>query len=178
MYLDNQNLNIQESSYNLNFRPDIQGLRALAIFLVVFCHAGLPGFSGGFIGVDIFFVLSGYLISGFLIKEVHLTNKINFLRFYSRRLKRLLPALLTVVLATSTTAYFILAPFEQLEQAQTAFSVSIWLSNFYFSFADLNYFAPVADSNLFLHTWSLAVEEQFYLVWPLLLFILHQPCRS
>lgn len=165
-------MNTQESSYNLNFRPDIQGLRALAIFLVVFCHAGLPGFAGGFVGVDIFFVLSGYLISGLLIKEVHLSDKVNFLRFYSRRLKRLLPALLTVVFTTSLTAYFILAPFEQIEQAQTAFSVSIWLSNFYFSFADLNYFAPVADSNLFLHTWSLAVEEQFYLVWPLLLFIL------
>ncbi len=165
-------MNKQESSYNLDFRPDIQGLRALAIFLVVFCHAGLPGFAGGFIGVDIFFVLSGYLITGLLIKEVHLTNKINFLRFYSRRFKRLLPALLTVVLTTSVIAYFVLAPFEQIEQAQTAFSVSIWLSNFYFSFMDLNYFAPAVNNNLFLHTWSLAVEEQFYLLWPLLLFIL------
>lgn len=165
-------MNTQEPSYNLTFRPDIQGLRALAIILVVLCHAGLPGLSAGFVGVDIFFVLSGYLISGLLIKEVDLSNSVNFLNFYSRRLKRLLPALLTVVLTSSVAAYFILAPFEQIEQAQTAFSVSVWLSNFYFSFADLDYFAPVAESNLFLHTWSLAVEEQFYLVWPLLLFIL------
>lgn len=105
-------MNTAESSYNLTFRADIQGLRALAIFLVVFSHAG---FAGGFIGVDIFFVLSGYLISGLLIKEVHLSDKINFLRFYSRRLKRLLPALLTVVLSTSVAAYFILALFEQIE---------------------------------------------------------------
>ncbi len=90
--------------YQLNFRPDIQGIRALAILLVIFCHVGLPGFAGGFIGVDIFFVLSGYLITGLLLKEVELKNKINFLQFYSRRLKRLLPALITVVLTTGLLA--------------------------------------------------------------------------
>ncbi|PCJ40687.1 MAG: acyltransferase [SAR86 cluster bacterium] len=157
---------------HLGFRPDIQGLRALAILLVVFSHASIPGFLGGFIGVDIFFVLSGYLITGLLIKEVQTSNKINFLQFYSRRFKRLLPALITVVIATLLLAYFILAPFEQLNQAKAAYSVPLWLSNFYFSFADFNYFAPEADNSLFLHTWSLAVEEQFYLVWPLLLFLL------
>lgn len=165
-----KNLNDQEPSCQLKFRPDIQGLRALAIFFVVFCHVDLPGFSGGFIGVDIFFVLSGYLITGLLIKEIQATNKINFLQFYSRRFKRLLPALMTVIMATALLAYFVLAPFEQAPQIQASFSVPFWVSNFYFSFSDFNYFAPEADSNLFLHTWSLAVEEQFYLVWPLLIF--------
>ena len=86
------------SNVHLGFRPDIQGMRALAILLVVGSHAGIPGFAGGYIGVDIFFVLSGYLISGLLIKEADSNHRIDFLQFYVRRFKRLLPALLTVVL--------------------------------------------------------------------------------
>lgn len=154
---------------HLGFRPDIQGMRALAILLVVFSHAGIPGFTGGFIGVDIFFVLSGYLISGLLVKEADSRQQINFLHFYARRFKRLLPALLTVVLGTSLLAYFIFAPFEQIAQSQAAFTVPLWFSNVYFGFSDFDYFSTEASSNLFLHTWSLAVEEQFYLVWPLLI---------
>lgn len=162
--------NHASNNIHLGFRPDIQGMRALAILLVVFSHAGIPGFAGGYIGVDIFFVLSGYLISGLLIKEADTNHHIDFLQFYARRFKRLLPALLTVVLGTSFLAYFIYAPYEQLAQSQAAAAVPLWLSNVYFSFSDFDYFSTAATSNLFLHTWSLAVEEQFYLIWPLLIF--------
>tara|TARA_R110000772_G_scaffold15931_14_gene45788 strand:+ start:4278 stop:6299 length:2022 start_codon:yes stop_codon:yes gene_type:complete len=158
------------SNVHLGFRPDIQGMRALAILLVVGSHAGIPGFAGGYIGVDIFFVLSGYLISGLLIKEADSNHRIDFLQFYARRFKRLLPALLTVVLGTSLLAYYIYAPFEQSSQSQAAFTVPLWLSNVYFSFSDFDYFSTQSTGNLFLHTWSLAVEEQFYLIWPLLIF--------
>jgi len=161
-------------SPHLEFRADIEGLRALAIVLVVACHAGIPWLQGGFIGVDVFFVLSGYLISGLLIKEVNATGKINLLDFYSRRLKRLLPALLAMTIGTILLGIVILAPFEQQPQASTVRWVPYWITNFIFSFAELNYFAADAKTNLFLHTWSLAVEEQFYLIWPVLIFALYK----
>ena len=161
-----------EPRAGLAYRPDIEGLRAIAVIIVVACHAGVPAFGGGFTGVDIFFVLSGYLISGLLLKEIDATGKIAFLDFYARRLKRLLPALLLMIVTTMGAAAVILAPFEQAGQAVTATATAFWLSNLYFGFADLDYFSPDAGSNLFLHTWSLGVEEQFYLVWPVFVLFL------
>lgn len=156
------------TSSELGYRKDIEGLRAVAILLVILAHAGVSWFEGGFIGVDIFFVMSGYLITGLLLKEVQGTGSINFLMFYVARLKRLLPALLFMVLVTSILAMLYLSPFEHEKQASSAGYASIWLSNMYFAFEKLDYFAAGADENMYLHTWSLGVEEQFYLLWPIL----------
>lgn len=157
-------------SVHLKFRPDIEGLRALAILVVIACHAGIPWMQGGFVGVDVFFVLSGYLISGLLIKEISNSGKINFIDFYARRLKRLLPALAVMTSGTAVLASIILAPMEQVTQASTFKWVPYWITNFIFSFSELDYFSSAAESNLFLHTWSLAIEEQFYLIWPVFIF--------
>lgn len=158
--------------YRLAYRGDIEGLRAVAIMLVVAAHAGVPWLAGGFVGVDVFFVLSGYLITGLLAQEIRTTGRVSLVDFYARRLRRLLPALLLMVIGSALLAAALLAPFEQPAQAQAAAAASVWLSNLYFIFSKLDYFGPAAGSNLFLHTWSLGVEEQFYLVWPVLVLFL------
>lgn len=151
--------------------PYLDGLRAVAILLVVAAHANLGGFKGGFIGVDVFFVLSGYLITGLLTTELNATGSIGFAGFYARRFRRLLPALL-LVLAVTPALGLVLTPISQHPmQADGARSAALFVSNIYFAFADLDYFSPGSETNLFLHTWSLGVEEQFYLVWPLLLLL-------
>lgn len=148
------------------FRSDLQGLRAIAILLVVLAHAHLPLLSGGFIGVDVFFVLSGYLISGLLIREQRLTGRIIFSRFYARRLKRLLPALIVMLLISTGAALWLLSAPEAYVQLASAPFAASWTSNLYFAFGALDYFNELAARDLFLHTWSLGLEEQFYLVWP------------
>lgn len=155
--------------YRLGYRADLEGLRALAILLVVAVHAGVPWLRGGFVGVDVFFVLSGFLITGLLVQEISNTGKLRFAEFYVRRLRRLLPALLAMVLVVSVLAWLLLAPAEQREQSTAAAMAAMWLSNIHFAFAPQDYFAPGTETNLFLHTWSLGVEEQFYLIWPALL---------
>ncbi|HEY0197191.1 MAG TPA: acyltransferase family protein [Rhodanobacter sp.] len=154
--------------YQLGYRSDIEGLRAVAILLVVAAHAGVPWLAGGFVGVDVFFVLSGYLITGLILQEIEKAGRMNFANFYARRFRRLLPALLLLVLCTCLLATILLAPGTQGEQAIAAATASVWMSNIHFAFGRLDYFSPGATSNLFLHTWSLGVEEQFYLVWPAL----------
>lgn len=161
-----------DSAYKSKWRADIEGLRALAIVGVVADHAGLPFVQGGFVGVDIFFVLSGYLISSLLLQELRTSGSINFVAFYARRLRRLLPGLVLMLLFGSIIGAAVLAPYEQIPQAQAAGSAFLWLSNFHFSIADFGYFDLGSESNLYLHTWSLGVEEQFYLLWPLLLLYL------
>lgn len=158
--------------FRIEYRGDIEGLRAVAILLVVAAHAGVPWLEGGYVGVDVFFVLSGYLITALLVQEVQATGGVRLLDFYARRLRRLLPALMLMVVCTICMAAALLAPFEQLEQTATAGAASIWLSNVYFAFLKLDYFGPAADTNLFLHTWSLGVEEQFYVFWPTWLMFL------
>jgi len=158
--------------YNLTHRDDIQGLRAIAIVLVVLNHAHVPGFAGGFIGVDIFFVLSGYLISGILIREHRQGGRIDYFAFIARRLRRLYPALFVVILTTIFLASLILSSYEYSQQAGAAPYAATWISNFYFVFSVNDYFAQLKARDLFLHTWSLAVEEQFYLLWPLILLSL------
>lgn len=159
---------LQKKEYRLGYRGDIEGLRAVAILLVIAAHAGVPWLPGGFVGVDVFFVLSGFLITGLLTREVATTGKLGFANFYARRLRRLLPALMTMLVVTCLLAIVILAPADQGRQATAAATASIWLSNMHFAFAKLDYFSPGAGTNLFLHTWSLGVEEQFYLIWPAL----------
>jgi len=155
--------------YKLGFRGDIEGLRAVAVLLVIAAHAGVPWLTGGFVGVDVFFVLSGFLITGLLNRELAERGRIDFGAFYIRRLRRLMPALLLMVVVVSVLAFRLLAPWDQVGQAGAAAMASVWLSNIHFALAKLDYFAPGAESNLFLHTWSLGVEEQFYLLWPALL---------
>lgn len=160
---------MQGHDYRLGYRPDVEGLRAVAILLVVAVHAGVPWLSGGFVGVDVFFVLSGFLITGLLVQEVTNTGRLRFAEFYVRRLRRLLPALLIMLLVVSVLASWLLSPVEQLEQSSAGATAALWVSNIHFAFAKLDYFAPGTETNLFLHTWSLGVEEQFYLIWPALL---------
>src|SRR5690606_21215813 len=124
----------------LPFRADIEGLRAVAILLVVCAHAGVPWLAGGFVGVDVFFVLSGYLITGLLLREIDATGSIRFASFYASRLQRLLPALCLATLATAIGATLLLAPFEQVDQATTAGAAATWTSNLYFALAQLDYF--------------------------------------
>jgi peptidoglycan/LPS O-acetylase OafA/YrhL len=155
--------------YRLGYRGDIEGLRAVAILLVVAAHAHVQWLAGGFVGVDVFFVLSGYLITGLLLQEIERTGQLRFANFYARRFRRLLPALLVMLACTCLFAVVALAPGEQGGQAIAAATASIWFSNIHFAFARLDYFSPGAANNLFLHTWSLGVEEQFYLVWPALM---------
>lgn len=157
------------NEYRLGYRSDIEGLRAVAILLVVADHAGVPWLRGGFIGVGVFFVLSGFLITGLLTQEIIETGRLRFADFYIRRLRRLMPALLTMLLVVCASTALLLAPSEQREQASAAAMAALWLSNIHFAFARLDYFAPGTETNLFLHTWSLGVEEQFYLLWPALL---------
>ena len=156
------------ASASLSYRPDIEGLRALAILLVVGAHAKVPGLDGGFVGVDAFFVLSGYLITGLLLKERQTSGRLNLGVFYVRRLRRLLPALMLMLVICFATAAWVLPPIDQPAQFVAGASAALWLSNFHFALSRVDYFANDAESNLFLHTWSLGVEEQFYLLWPLL----------
>lgn len=153
------------------FRRDIEGLRAVAVAAVVVFHFGLRGIPGGFVGVDIFFVISGYLITGLLLRELENSGEIDLLRFYGRRSRRLLPAALLMTLVTLACGYFVFSPGEQLVFAKTAVATSLYSSNVWFLRQALDYFAPQAALNPFLHTWSLAVEEQFYLVWPAVLLL-------
>lgn len=150
--------------------PEIDGLRALAVLSVVLYHANVPGFSAGYLGVDIFFVISGYLITGLLHHEGRSTGRIDFVAFYARRFRRLLPALALVLVATLLAACFILFPAELPRLGKSATAVVLMFSNLHFMKYSGGYFDPSVDVMPLLHTWSLSVEEQFYLVWPLLLF--------
>lgn len=163
---------VETVGYRLGYRADIEGLRAVAVMLVVAAHAGVAWLEGGVVGVDVFFVLSGYLITGLLLQEIQQSGRVDLLEFYSRRLRRLLPGLLAMVVGTMAAATALLTPWEQLQQAFTAGAAVVWLSNLHFAITEVDYFGPEADSNLFLHTWSLGVEEQFYLVWPMLILAL------
>ncbi|MCP3928802.1 MAG: acyltransferase [Bacteroidetes bacterium] len=152
------------------YRPDIDGLRAIAVLGVLLYHLNHRLCPGGFTGVDIFFVISGYLITSIIIGEIQ-ANQFSLTRFYERRIRRILPAYFFLLLFTSTFAYLILTPVA-LEQYGKAMSHSLlFISNFLFA-EKIDYFAKTFNSSPLLHTWSLAVEEQFYLIWPLALSLI------
>ena len=153
-------------SERTDFRPDIEGIRAVAILLVVGFHAGIRSLAGGFVGVDVFFVLSGFLITSLLSREVAAAGDVDLQRFYARRARRLLPALLVVLVATIAISLWIYAPIDQPMIASDGRAVALHYGNVLFARNAVNYHA--SSGNPFLHTWSLAVEEQFYLIWPLL----------
>ena len=149
-----------------NYRPEIDGLRAISVIGVLLFHIGL-GFPGGFVGVDVFFVISGYLITGILLRELG-DGRFSLANFWVRRIRRILPASAVMVLVTLAAGYAILTPLAYMDLAETAIAQALVVSNFIFARQD-GYFTESADFTPLLHTWSLAVEEQFYILFPLLL---------
>ncbi len=154
------------------FRPDIEGLRAVAIVLVLLYHAGVPGLAGGYVGVDVFFVLSGFLITGLLLREVRRTGTISLSGFYARRLRRLLPASALVLLVTVAASAVMLPPLRVPDVARDAASASLYVSNLRFAFQATDYLQAELAPSPILHFWSLSVEEQFYLFWPAIILLL------
>ena len=158
----------------LNYRPEVDGLRAIAVGAVIFYHAqisflGYEPFSGGFVGVDIFFVISGYLITSIILKELLTTGSFSFKYFYERRIRRILPVLLLVMLASLPVAYKYIQPYEINEYSKSILYSLGFSSNFYFHNSGLDY-AVEGLKHPFLHTWSLSVEEQYYVLFPIILF--------
>ena len=160
------------------FRTDIQGLRGVAVLLVVLYHAGLPFLTGGFIGVDVFFVVSGYVITGLLYRELQSTGRLDLPRFYGRRIRRLLPAAALVLAVTFAVFWLVYSPVERQRLSAVTLATALYVSNAWFALYATDYLGGDASSNPLLHTWSLAVEEQFYLVWPLALLLLARSTRS
>jgi len=150
-------------------RTDIQGLRAVAVLLVVLAHAHVPFVPGGFVGVDVFFVLSGFLITGLLLAEARKNGSVSLLEFYVRRARRILPAAALTLLVTNVAVYFVLNFVRAREAVQDDLQAAAFSANFRFAARGVDYFAQNAPPSPVLHYWSLSVEEQFYFVWPLLL---------
>ncbi|MFD1105157.1 acyltransferase family protein [Sphingobium olei] len=154
---------------HVGYRRDVDGLRALAILPVLLFHAHVPGFSGGYIGVDIFFVISGFLITGIIAREVD-EGRFSILRFYERRFRRIVPALSVMMLAVLAAAAWLYLPGDLEGVPRSALAATLFASNLWF-FTDTGYFAGGADVKPLLHTWSLAVEEQYYIGFPVLLML-------
>lgn len=152
------------------YRPEIDGLRALAVVPVVLFHAGFAPLSGGYVGVDVFFVISGFLITTILRADLD-KGRYTLAGFYERRARRILPALLACLAATFIAALILLPPGELKSLGKSAVSVALFASNIFF-FREGGYFGRAAEDMPLLHTWSLSVEEQFYIVWPILLALL------
>ncbi|MBM7456320.1 peptidoglycan/LPS O-acetylase OafA/YrhL [Oceanisphaera litoralis] len=151
------------------YRPDIDGLRAIAVLTVMIFHFNSQWLPGGFIGVDIFFVISGYIITRILYVDVKKDN-FSFSLFYAKRIKRILPLFYLVSVTTLVVSWFLLTPDDLVRLADSLRYASVFIANTYFE-KNVGYFAPAADTMPLLHMWSLSVEEQFYFVWPLLLFL-------
>lgn len=151
----------------VKYRPDVDGLRAVAVTLVLLFHLDISGVSGGFVGVDVFFVISGFLITSKIVADLK-RGSFSLIDFYLARTRRIVPALMATVISTFLVAGFIYSPAALKELSESAFSALASVSNVYFWLTS-GYFDAAAETKALLHTWSLGVEEQFYLVWPLLL---------
>ena len=161
----------------ITYRPEIDGLRAIAVASVIIYHAQITLFgkqflSGGFIGVDIFFVISGYLITSIIIKELQGKKEFSFKYFYERRIRRILPVLFAVMIASMAFAWIFLLPKDYINLSNSIISSAGFVSNFYFYFTGLEYAAETSLHIPFLHTWSLSVEEQFYILFPIILLLI------
>jgi peptidoglycan/LPS O-acetylase OafA/YrhL len=154
----------------MQYRKEIDGLRAVAVLPVMFFHAGFERFGGGFLGVDIFFVISGYLITTIILKEKDV-GTFSLVSFYERRIRRIFPALFFVLIACLPFAWLWLLPHELKNFGQSLMAVSLFISNLFF-WQESDYFASDAEMIPLLHTWSLAVEEQYYVLFPLLIGVL------
>ncbi|MGJ5066769.1 acyltransferase family protein [Bradyrhizobium oligotrophicum] len=165
------NMSLEEARATpLGYRADIDGLRAVAVLPVLFYHAFPAAVPGGFYGVDIFFVISGYLITGIIHKQM-LSNRFSIADFYARRIRRIFPALITVVLVTFLIAWFFLPPRELKSLGTNIAGGAVFIQNFIL-LGQVGYFDLAADKKPLLHLWSLAIEEQYYIVWPLLLMLI------
>ena len=153
----------------MKYRAEIDGLRALAVVPVILFHAGFGLFSGGFVGVDVFFVISGYLITTILIEDIE-NHRFSIINFYERRARRILPALYFMLLTTLIVAAVIMSPQQLKDFGQSLLATSTFTSNIYF-FLKIDYWAQSSDFIPLLHTWSLAVEEQYYLIFPIFLIL-------
>jgi peptidoglycan/LPS O-acetylase OafA/YrhL len=153
------------------FRPDVEGLRAVAVLLVVLYHANLPGLHGGFVGVDVFFVISGFVITGLLLRERSSTGRTSLLSFYSRRVRRILPAATLVIVTTVVTAYAVLGVVYGNPTAIAARWTAVFLANVHFASIGTNYLTANQPPSPLQNFWSLAVEEQFYLVYPAIVLL-------
>ena len=154
------------------FRPDIQGLRAVAVIVVVATHASIPGFQGGYVGVDVFFVISGFVITGLLLRQPPRPLHANLGVFYTRRIRRIIPAATLVLVATTVGAYLLLGPAFPSSLLDDVRWAALFGENFRLIQTGSNYFVPGLAPSLVTHYWSLAIEEQFYLVYPLIVFSL------
>lgn len=157
------------------YRRDIDGLRAIAVLSVILSHAGFEQFKAGIVGVDMFFVISGFLITGIILGQQQ-RGEFRLRDFYERRARRILPALALILVCTTVAAWLFQLPWELTRFGQSLVSVVTFSSNIYF-YLTTNYFSPSAETQPLIHTWSLAVEEQFYVLYPLLLIALHRFSR-
>ncbi len=162
----------------MNYRAEIDGLRAVAVVSVILYHARLHWFEGGFIGVDIFFVISGYLITRIILTELEQTNTFSFIKFYERRARRILPMLLVVIAVCIPFAWQKLLPLDLVDFAKSALSAIGFGSNFFFYFSTTEYGADSALLKPLLHTWSLGVEEQFYIIVPIVILVIWKFARA
>jgi peptidoglycan/LPS O-acetylase OafA/YrhL len=161
----------------MQYRPEIEGLRALSVMLVILHHLGVPFVSGGYVGVDIFFVISGYLITHTLISESQ-QGKFSIGGFYKKRIIRLAPAYFAVVTIVTVVSAVLLLPSELTAYAKSALASTFFLANIFMWKETDGYFGESAETIPLLHLWSLAVEEQFYIFWPIIILILSSFIRS
>lgn len=163
-------------SMSNNYRPEIDGLRAIAVIPVILFHAGLPVLPGGYVGVDIFFVISGYLITNILLDDIK-KDRLSILTFYARRIRRIFPALFLVLLFSLCNALWVMLPNELDEYGESLLATTFFYSNYHFMF-DAGYFTAPSETKPLLHMWSLAVEEQFYIAFPIYLYLASRFLRS
>ncbi len=153
------------------FRPDVEGLRAVAVVLVVLYHANLPGLTGGYVGVDVFFVISGFVITGLLLRERSGAGRTSIVDFYARRVRRILPAATLVILVTVIASYVFLGYVDGNNVADDGRWAAIFLANYHFLEVGTNYLQSLRPPSPLQHFWSLSVEEQFYVVFPTLFLV-------